>query len=155
MASMRIVESKPFGDDFFNMFSRHPGDITLTLKSGEMVTGSAWELYAKDLYLDGVNVEYDQIETYTAIVDLGRPFGQHLTQQSDEEGWDIWVQRCDIEWFIERLLANREIKFSMVDPTCDTFVNGKIFSVGSDTITLASGAITVDRKRIAWVCHKL
>ncbi|MFA4845460.1 MAG: hypothetical protein WC654_02795 [Patescibacteria group bacterium] len=157
---MRIVETEPFGNDFFKMLSRQPGDITLTLKSGEVVTGVIWTLFKTHMILNDLGsvteIPYDQIETYTAIVDLGFPFGQHLTQGIDDPGWSVWEQRRDLEFFIECMLANREIKFSMVDPTCDTFVNGKVFTVGSDgTITLAGGAISVTRKKIVWVCHKL
>lgn len=158
MASMRIVESKPFGDDFFKMFSRQPGDITLTLKSGEVVTGVCWILFKTHMSLADlgsvVEIAYDQIETYTTIVDLGRPFGQHLTEANEDEEWSDWEQRCDLEFFIERMLVNRAIKCSMVDQECDSFVQGQVFMVGEGVITLAIGAITVDRKRIAWVCYK-
>ncbi len=161
---MRITDSGSFDDKFFQLFSRRPGEISLKLKTGETVTGNAWTLFAEHLTLDGMGTDdtrvsevgYSQIEGYTADVDLGRPFGQHLTEPNEETGWSHWAQRNDTESFIGYLLGGMEIKFSMVDPSCDSFVNGKIFTVGSDgLITLASGAIRVDRRRIAWVCHKL
>lgn len=109
----------------------------------------------EQLTLDNTEVIYDSILNYTAMVDLGRPFGQYLTERNVDPIWSPWEQRNDMERFIRCLFDDECINFSMLDPSSETFVEGRVFSVSADTITLASGAIRVDRKRILWVCHKL
>lgn len=151
---MRTTVVGDFGPEFLKIFTRRP-EISLTLMDGQVVSGNAWMIFANHLTLGGIEVAYDSIISYFAEVDLGSPFGQYLTEPSDDKAWSFWSQCHDIGWFVKHLRDDNEIKFSMLDPTTDTFVEGKLHSVSATDITLANGAIRVDRTRILWVCHRL
>lgn len=162
---MRTTVTETFGSDFFKIFTRNPGNITLTLKRGEVVKGvnSNWAIFVDYITLIDRHTlgnfanPYDEIESYSVEVDAGRPFGRFLVRENETEDWSDWLQRCDIQYFIDRLLAGDTVKFSLEVPAeePDVFVEGKIHSVTAETITLAGGAVRVDRNKIVWVSQRL
>lgn len=161
---MRTTDTGEFGDNFFKVFSRHPGEISLTLKSGETVSGDKWKLFARYLTLDGrgigdirlAEVGYSNIKTYTAEVDLGSPFGQYFTHPSSDPDWSDWEEHHRLAWFIERLRAEDIVKLVIGKGTIPdgmtTLVRGRIESLTDSDITLV-GSIRLPRAEVGWVCQ--